>query len=242
MQHALQGKTAVITGVTSGIGRALVSELRACEVNVIGIGRNRERLAAVAAETGLVPVVADLADTHQVRRCVEEVAKLAPVFDILVNNAAECVYAKPLELAAERWRHLVDVNLNAVVQLCSELASHIKTNGDVVNVASVTADFIPNPRFAPYAVTKTALQAFTRAMRLELAPLGTRVTLISPGLVDTEIYEKVEGFERTLSKLKDSVPDWLAAEDVARAITWALQQPPHVVVGELVLFPRGQAR
>ncbi len=242
MEHLLSGKIAVITGVTSGIGRALATDLRQLNVHVIRIGRNRDSLAAVADETGLEAVVADLSCPDDIERCVHEVRERAPQFHMLINNAAECVYAGPLELEAHAWRRLVDVNLNAVVQLCSELTPHLAPNGDLVNIASVTADFIPNTRFAPYAVTKTALQAFTRAVRLELAPKGTRVTLISPGLVDTEIYEKVEGFERTLNKLKENVPDWLAAEDVAKAIRWALEQPPHVVVGELVLLPRGQAR
>ena len=232
----------MITGVTSGIGRALVDKLSSSELHIIGVGRNADKLAQVASATGLTPIVADFSDSEQIHRAVDEIVALVPSIDILVNNAAECVYANPLELSNDRWRRLVDVNLNAVVQLCSELAERIATNGDIVNISSVTADFVPNPRFAPYAVTKAALHAFTRAMRLQLAPRGTRVTLISPGLVDTEIYEKVEGFETTLSKLKSTVPDWLTAEDVARAIVWALEQPPHVVVGELVLFPRGQTR
>ena len=114
--------------------------------------------------------------------------------------------------------------------------------GHVVLLSSVTARFLPNVRFSPYALTKVAVEQLTTALRLELDPLGHRVTLITPGLVDTPIYDKVTGFAATRARISEQVPTWLAPDDVADAIVWSLTRPAHVVVADLVLMPRGQAR
>jgi len=106
----------------------------------------------------------------------------------------------------------------------------------------VTARFAPNARFAAYAATKGALDRVTDALRLELDPLGVHVTSIAPGLVDTPLYDKVEGFAATRERIARQVPRWLDATDVADAITWILSRPAHVVIGELVLMPIGQGR
>jgi len=112
----------------------------------------------------------------------------------------------------------------------------------VVNISSVTARYAPSARFGPYAVTKAALDSFTTMLRLELDPRGVRVTSIAPGLVETPIYDKVEGFSAAREKLAKQIPRWLSAGEVADAIIWVLARPPHVVVGELTLMPSGQAR
>src|SRR5207244_4498627 len=112
----------------------------------------------------------------------------------------------------------------------------------VINLSSVTTRFLANARFAPYALTKAAVERFTEALRLELQPLGVKVSLLAPGLVDTPIYDKVSGFEKTRARLTEQVPTWLRAEDVAEAIVWVFEQPEHVLVSELVILPREQPR
>jgi NADP-dependent 3-hydroxy acid dehydrogenase YdfG len=118
----------------------------------------------------------------------------------------------------------------------------MRAGGHIVNTSSVTTRFLPNERFAPYAVTKSAIDQFHAGLRLELEPRGIKTTLVAPGLVDTPIYDKLDGFEKTRAKIREAIPVWLSADDVAEAIVWALSRPSHVVVGELVLFPQGQAR
>ena len=234
-------RTAVVTGVTSGIGEALAGRLVRTGWRVVGVGRGEARMHAAARAAGWTPVVADLAVPAERTRAVAEIARAADRVDALVNNAAECVYELPTALGDEAWTHLVQVNLLAAVQLTAGLKDRL-AGGRVVNVSSVVTRFLPAPRFGPYAVSKAALDEWTRALRLELAAQGTGVTLVAPGLVDTPIYDKVQGFEATRGKLRDAVPAWLSADDVAGVVAWTLEQPPHVVVTELQVTPRGQPR
>jgi NADP-dependent 3-hydroxy acid dehydrogenase YdfG len=240
----LAGKVAVVTGVTSGIGAALTTRLLAEGMTVAGIARDARRLAAAAARWGSAfhPIHADLA-SPEVRQCgIEALVARFPHVDLLVNNAAECVYETPLGLGIERWRELLEVNLLAAIALVQALVPALQGHGHVVNVSSVTARFVANARFAPYALTKAAVERFTEALRLELQPLGIKVSLLAPGLVDTPIYDKVAGFEKARARLAEQVPTWLRAEDVAEAIVWMFAQPAHVLVSELVLMPRDQPR
>ncbi len=232
------GKVAVVTGVTSGIGKALVARLLTQGATVVGVARDASKIEPRAA---FVPFIADLAQSDR-SRVFAEIAERFPQIDVLVNNAAECVYASPLELDPEKMRRLLEINLLAPIELVRVLAPRMQRGAHVVNVSSVTARHLPNPRFAAYGLTKAAVDATTDAMRLELDPKGVRVTSIVPGLVDTPIYDKVEGFARTREKIRESLPQWLSAEDVAEAIVWALDRPAHVVASEIVLLPLGQAR
>jgi NAD(P)-dependent dehydrogenase (short-subunit alcohol dehydrogenase family) len=142
----------------------------------------------------------------------------------------------------ERWRSLFEVNLFAVMEITKRLAPRMGPGSHVVNVSSVTARFAPNERFAPYAVTKAALDHWHAGLRQELEPRRVKTTLVAPGLVDTPIYDKVKGFERTRGKLREQLPRWLDAGDVADAVLWALGRPDHVCVGEMTLLPAGQVR
>lgn len=230
----------LVTGVTSGIGRALVARLLHGGARVLGVGRGEERMAAAAEAWGerFVPLVADLAVDEDRQRCIA-VAREAGVH-ALVNNAAACVYAAPTRFGIERWRALLEVNLIAGVELAGALGRELPEGGQIINVSSVTARHVAHPRFGPYAVTKAALEHYTSALRLELAPRGVGVSLLVPGLVDTPIYQKVEGFERTEAHLRQALPRWLSAEDVAEAAAWMLSRPPGVVISELVILPTGQ--
>jgi NAD(P)-dependent dehydrogenase (short-subunit alcohol dehydrogenase family) len=233
-------RTVVITGVTSGIGAALAGKL-AKTWQVIGVGRGEARVTDAARQAGFVPVVADLGVPAERARAVAEIARRAGRIDALVNNAAECVYELPSALGDEAWLSLLQVNLLAAVQLTSGLRARLE-GGRVVNVSSIVTRFLATPRFGPYAVSKAAVEEWTRALRLELAAQGTGVTLVAPGLVDTPIYDKVHGFDATRAKLREQVPTWVGAGDGADAIAWTLEQPAHVVITELALCPRGQAR
>jgi NADP-dependent 3-hydroxy acid dehydrogenase YdfG len=244
MAGVLEGKVAVVTGATSGIGAALARRLCGEGATVIGVGRRREALVAhsVHAEGRFVAVCADLADPAARSRAIHEIAERAPRIDVLINNAGEALYASPLELGVARWRALFEINLHAAIEIAVELAPRIASGGHLINVSSVTARFSPNTRFAAYAATKGALDRATEALRLELDPLGIHVTSIAPGLVDTPLYDKVAGFAATRDKIARQVPSWLTASDVADAILWVTTRPAHVVVAELVLMPSGQGR
>ena len=240
----VEGKLAVVTGATSGIGAAVARRLCAEGATVVGIGRRSEALAAetVQAEGRFIPVCADLADPAARVIALAEIMERAPRIDLLINNAGEAAYASPLELGAAGWHALFELNLHAAIELAVGLAPRIAPGGHLINVSSVTARFAPNARFAAYAATKAALDHATEALRLELDPLGIHVTAIAPGLVDTPLYDKVAGFAATRDKIARQVPRWLSATDVADAILWVATRPAHIVIAELVIMPLGQGR
>jgi 3-oxoacyl-[acyl-carrier protein] reductase len=244
MGGILAGKTAVITGVTSGIGEALAARALAEGAHVAGFGRNPERIEAAVARWGdaFLPVRADLARRDERRAAIARVRERFPRVDILVNNAAEVVYATPLGLDSAGWASILETNLLAAIELVQALAPSFGPDAHVVNVSSVNARQILATKFAPYGLTKSALEHFTEGLRLELAPKGVKVSLIAPGLVDTPVYDKVAGFEAPRAALKSQVPEWLSPGDVADAIVWMLTRPTSVVVSEVVIMPRGQAR
>lgn len=241
----LQGKLALVTGVTSGIGAATVRALLDEQMRVIGVGRDPERLAAAARGFGpsFRPILADLAVPEARQRALAELG-LDPKDPIrlLVNNAAECVYESPLQVPAERLSRLFEINVSAVIELTQLIARGMSPGAHIVNLSSVVARHLPSAKFAPYAASKTALDCLTEALRLELHPRGIHVSTVSPGLVDTPIYDKVAGFERARRKIREQVPAWLTAEDVAAAIVWVASRPSHLVVSELTLLPSAQGR
>lgn len=244
MPGALEGKLAVVTGATSGIGAALARRLYTEGATVIGVARRRDALAeeVIRSEGRFIAVCADLAGLHGRAEAIAEIEDRAPRVDILINNAGEAAYASPLELGVAGWRALFEINVHAAVELAVALAPRLAPGGHLVNVSSVTARFAPNARFAAYAATKGALDRVTEALRLELDPLGIHVTSIAPGLVDTPLYEKITGFAGARDKLARSVPRWLTATDVADAVFWVVSRPAHIVIAELVMMPSGQGR
>ena len=239
-------RTAVVTGVTSGIGQAVTERLLAAGHQVIGIARNVARLADAAREfgPGFQPLQADLASASDRARAAARLRQLDRPVQVYVGNAAECVYESALELAAAKLGRLFEVNVVAALELAQAVVPLMSRGGHIVQISSVTARHLPGPQFGPYAATKAALERLTEALRLELHRRGIRVSLVSPGLVDTPLYQKVAGFERARAKIVEQLPqsDWLRAGDVADAVLWVLDRPARVAVSELVILPAGQAR
>ena len=237
----LDGKTAVVTGVTSGIGQALTTRLLHEGANVAGIARNAEELYRQAATHGplFTPVLADLADPQARAHAIDGLTTWVTTVDILVNNAAQCTYTNPLDLDLDGWRALLEVNLIACLDLTRRLAP-LMDRGHIINISSVTARGQADAHYGPYATTKAALEAASTAIRAELAARGIKVCVLVPGLVDTPIYDKIQGFAGMRQRLQRRIPKWLEAADVADAVCWIVTQPDHVTVSELVLLPVGQ--
>jgi len=239
-------RTALVTGATSGIGQAVTSRLLAAGTEVVGLARNAEALARSAAShgPGFHPIAVDLAVSSERQRAVAALRALDRPIDVYVSNAAECVYESPLSVSPERLERLFAVNVVAAFHLAQAIVPLMRRGGQVVQVSSVTARHLPGARFAPYAATKLAVERLTEALRLELHPRGIRVAVVSPGLCDTPLYDKVPGFEAAKAKIAETlpVPSWLRADDVAEAIQWVIDRPAQVAVSELVILPVGQTR
>jgi NADP-dependent 3-hydroxy acid dehydrogenase YdfG len=242
--NRFEGRHCVVTGVTSGIGRATALMLLGEGGSVTGLGRSEEKLVALREQAGprFDFLVADLAVPSERERVTEALRQSPRAIDVFVSNAGEAAYASPLAIPPAHFRHLFEVNVCAPLELCQALVPKMSSSGHIVQLSSVAARFLPNPKFSPYGVTKAAVTILIDALRLELASCGIRVTSIVPGLVDTPIYDEVTGFEQLRKKLSEQVPNWLVPEDVAETIVWVLSRPPNVVVTELTVMPRGQAR
>ncbi len=244
MTVKLDNRLAFVTGVTSGIGLATARKLCAAGARVIGLGRNAAQLQALAADLGpaFEPLLADLSTSDGRARAVAHVEKLEPGPHLLINNAAACSYDSPLEIEPAQLDALLEVNVVAPIALARAAATRMTEGAHILQLSSVTAQHIPNSKFASYASTKHSVEILTRALRWDLAPRGISVSVLSPGLVETPIYDKVSGFERTREKLRASLPQWLSADDVADSIIWMVTRPAHLTIGEMTLLPRGQGR
>jgi len=200
--EALNGRTAIVTGATAGIGRETARSLAALGVRLVLTGRRADRLAEVAQGAGARTVAGDITDPEVRRRIVEACDGRC---DILVNNAG---YGEPgpVELVADGdARRQIEVNLFAPVALARDVLPMMRAQrwGRIVNVSSV-AGRIGYPLFGWYCASKHALEGLSDALRLEVAPWGVRVALIEPGPVRTEFFDVSKG--KALPRLEEETP------------------------------------
>jgi len=235
---------AVVTGASSGIGAATVRRLRAEGWQVLAVARRADRLAALAAETGAVPVVADITKAADVAALRERVAAAGDLH-ALVNNAGGALGLEPIEAAdLDQWRQMFELNVVGTMRVTQALLPALRESGrgDVVVVTS-TAAHEPYPGGAGYVAAKYAERMATRTLRLELVGEPIRVIEIAPGMVHTEEFSlnRFGGDAERAATVYRGVPGVLVAEDIADAIVWALTRPHHVNIDTMIIRPRAQA-
>jgi len=235
---------AVVTGASSGIGAATVRRLRAEGWQVLAVARRADRLAALAAETGAVPVVADITKAADVAALRERVAAAGDLH-ALVNNAGGALGLEPIEVAdLDQWRQMFELNVVGTMRVTQALLPALRESGrgDVVVVTS-TAAHEPYPGGAGYVAAKYAERIATRTLRLELVGEPIRVIEIAPGMVHTEEFSlnRFGGDAERAATVYRGVPGVLVAEDIADAIVWALTRPHHVNIDTMIIRPRAQA-
>lgn len=230
---ALEGRRALVTGASAGIGRAVAVALAEAGMEVHAAARRGDRLEALAAETGAIPHVTDVTDPAARARLV---AAARP--EILVLNAGTGAgITGLLQSSAEEIERMVATNLTAALDLV-RLAAPAMGEGHIVTLGSV-AGLYPNLS-AAYGATKAGIRMMGQNLRAELAGTGIRVTEILPGRVRTEFYDAAIPDAETRESLKETGIAELAPEDIAAAILWALTQPLHVNVSAIELQPRDQ--
>jgi NAD(P)-dependent dehydrogenase (short-subunit alcohol dehydrogenase family) len=195
----LNGKVALVTGASSGIGRATAEALAANGARVaINFHRNEAGAEAVRARItsaggGAVALQADLTRASEVQSLVKQtVAEFGPI-DILVNNAGSLVERlKILELTEERWDEVIDLNLKSAFLCCQAVAGSMmeRKTGAIVNVASIAGRNGGALGSIHYSAAKGGLITFTKGLAKELAPFGVRVNAVSPGVIDTPYHEQ----------------------------------------------------
>ncbi|MEO1173806.1 MAG: SDR family NAD(P)-dependent oxidoreductase [Myxococcota bacterium] len=236
----LRGKTAVVTGASSGIGRAIVQAFAEAGATVYAMARRRQRLAEVASET-VIPVPVDLRDPVAIRSAFEAV----PRCDILVNNAGLGYAAASLiDGDRDKWREMVDVNVLALCHCTDEAIRKMRsqqTPGHVVHIASMSSHRVPNYGGGMYSATKFAVRALTEALRKEIyaLKLPIRVTAISPGFVETEFASVYHGSEERGRETYSNYPV-LQPQDIAATVLHAINAPDHVAIHDVLMRPLRQ--
>lgn len=234
---------ALVTGASSGIGAATVRRLVAEGMRVTAVARRRDRLEALAAETGCDIVIADITSDADVARLVTHVSDNGGL-QILVNNAGGAEGFGPVaasDLGA--WQRQYELNVVGTVRVTQALLPALTDSGrgDVVIITS-TAGHEPHEGGAGYAAAKAAEVMMARTLRLELTGQGVRVIEIAPGLVHTEEFS-VNRFggdqERADAMYRGIEP--LVAADIADAIAWSVTRPHHMQIDRMIIRPREQA-
>jgi NADP-dependent 3-hydroxy acid dehydrogenase YdfG len=235
----LEGRFALVTGASRGIGAATARALADAGARVALVARGAEALHGVARTLGAghLAVVADCTRAADVARLANEVTAWAGgAPDILVNNAGIYPRAKLHEQDPDDFAATLDVNLAAPFRVLHAFlpAMRARRRGHVVSIGTV-ADRSIWPMNGAYSASKYGLRALHEVLYAESRGTGVRATLISPGAVDTEIWDAHEAeLGKTLAK-RESM---LKPEDVARAVLYAVSQPPHMSVYELRLSPQ----
>jgi 3-hydroxy acid dehydrogenase/malonic semialdehyde reductase len=239
----LAGRTAIVTGASSGIGRATAAVLVERGARIAGLARDHVRLDSLARELGraCVPVALDLSDVGAIDALPERLPDGFATPDLLVNCAGHDLGGRrPFhEAAAEDWSDALAVNLIGLMRLTQVVLKGMlrRGSGDIVNLGSITSRRIW-PGQAAYVASKHGVHGFSEALRADLGASDIRVIEIVPGVVRTEFAERrLRGDQPGAEKYYGSFPGTLEPGDVARAIAWAVEQPREVTVAEIVLLP-----
>jgi len=238
----LAGRRVVVTGASSGIGRSTAALCAANGAQVAAVARRADRLRELADELGVVPVPADLAVPDGPGTAVTEAADRLGGIDVLVNNAGVYLLGGLSDGRAADWRRMFDLNVLSVLETSQAALPYLRksSSGHIVNVSSVGGRRVARTSTAVYSATKFAVQAISEGMRQELHPEGVRVTVVAPGVVRTELGAGTADPELLAQVQAKQAAIGIAPDAVARAIVYALTEPPEVAVFELVVLPTAQ--
>jgi NAD(P)-dependent dehydrogenase (short-subunit alcohol dehydrogenase family) len=189
----LQGKTAIVTGASGGLGRGIAMALAEAGCNVAvnylddltGAEDTTEALCAMGASA--FTVQADVASSTQVQKMYDEVLRRTDRIDILVNNAGVQVWSPLLELSEQDWDWVIRTNLKGCFLCTQQVARHMReySQGVIINIGS-GSNKVPFPNLAAYTASKGGIEMFTKAAAVELGPYGIRVNCVAPGAIEVE--------------------------------------------------------
>jgi len=230
----LEGKTAVVTGASSGIGAATAQALARAGAHVVG-GARRPNLI----EEPVVALELDVTDTASCERFVTEAA--GGGVDILVNAAGLALGREPFDQSTEEdERTVLETNVNGVIRMTRLCLPHLRDGGHIVNLGSI-ARRQAYPNGASYVTSKFAVRGFTYALREDLLGRPIRITTVDPGLVETNFSRvRFRGDEQQAGAVYEGVEP-LVAEDIAECVVFAVTRPPHVNVDEIVVKALAQS-
>lgn len=230
----LNGKVAVITGASSGIGAGIAQAFAQQQMNIVLGGRNEQRLKEVASsiqEDTQVQVrtfVVDVTKNGEVNNLVNFAQEQFGKIDVLVNSAGQMLSSAVTDGDVDAWDTMLDVNVKGMLYGINAVLPKFlaQSSGHIINIASISG-FEVTKQSTLYSMTKTAVHTLTQGLEKELAKTGVRATSISPGMVETSMTESTDWGGRKK----------LEPKDIAEAAIYALQQPAHVNVNEVTVRP-----
>lgn len=242
----VQGRVALVTGATAGIGEACVRRLVAGGAKVIAVGRRTERLEALRSELGADSVLVRTADLTSSQAPQTILADLPPAFssvDLLINNAGLALGTGPAQTAnLDDWETMIATNVTGLVRLTRALLPTLieQPRADVINVSSVAASY-PYPGGNVYGGTKAFVRQFSLGLRSDLLGTHVRVTSVEPGLCETEFSViRYKGDATAAANVYAGMTP-LSGDDVAQTIESVLRLPPHININTIEMMPIEQA-
>src|ERR1700712_2614689 len=243
MTTGITDKVVVITGASSGLGEATARHLATHGAKLILGARRLERLQALARELSLgddAVVQTDVTQPEQVKHLVDRAVRLYGRIDVIINNAGLMPFSPLERLKIEEWDRTIDVNIKGVLYGIAAALPHMKAQkrGHVINVSSVAGHKV-GPAGVVFAATKHAVRAISEGLRQEVKPYNIRSTIISPGMVATELLESI-----TEPDIADAMhkryEGAVSAESFARTVAFAISQPEDVDINEILFRPTSQ--
>lgn len=242
---SFDGRCALVTGATSGIGEALAKRLLSHGAKVVATGRRADRLAALQDEVGasnLHTVPLDMTDLAAVDAFP---ASLPEAFspDILVNNAGLSRGLEPAQAAVlADWDEMIATNISGLVHMTRAVLPRLieKPRADVLNLSSIAGSY-PYPGGNTYGATKAFVTQFSLNLRADLLGTNVRVTSVEPGMTETEFsVVRFKGDQAKADKVYEGATP-MTGDDIARVVTDILALPPHVNINRVEIMPVGQA-
>lgn len=243
----MQKRIVLITGATSGIGEATAHLLAANNFNLILCGRRADRLEEIKGTlsplTNIHTLSFDVRNRPEVEQALNSLPDKWKAVDVLINNAGNAHGLAPIQSGSvEDWDAMMDINVKGLLYVSRSIIPGMteRKKGHIINIGSIAGkEVYPNGNV--YCASKYAVDALTQGMRLDLNPFGIKVTAINPGLVETEFsLVRFKGDkEKAKSVYKGIQP--LTGKDIADVILYTLNQPDHVVLADITVFPTAQA-
>ena len=234
---SLEGRTALVTGASRGIGRSIALELGQAGADVVvGYQSATEEAEAVAVEAGGRAIQADIADPEDARRLVEEAGDV----DILVNNAGLTRDGLIARMPDDDWRAVLETNLSGAFYTCRAAARGMmrRRRGAIVNVSSIVGVH-GNPGQTNYAASKAGLIGLTKALARELGSRGVRANVVAPGYVETRLTEVLPEELRQSMLASTPLGVFGKTEDVAAAVRFLVSDAAAFITGEVLLVDGG---
>ncbi len=242
-------KIALVTGTTSGIGKSIALRLGREGYNVIITGRREERLLELQKEietkydAKVLPLTFDVRQYREVQAAIENLPEEWKNIDVLVNNAGLAVGLNPIHQGVvDDWERMIDTNLKGLLYMTRAVSPGMvsRKSGHIINIGSIAGkEVYANGNV--YCATKHAVDALTKGIRIDLLPYNIRVTQVCPGAVETEFsIVRFKGDEARAGQVYQGFES-LSADDIADTIWYAVSQPPHVDIQDIMVMPTAQA-